>query len=359
MYDKFQRRCFDLARLGIGSTLVNPPVGSIIVNSKNMVLGEGWHKKFGTAHAEVNAVGEALLRHQDFSKDSIFVSLEPCFHHGKTPPCVDLILKYRFKQVIITSIDPNPKVSGKSIEKLNSNNIKTKYDKKLTNTATLLDNPFNEKTLIPFYIHNKLKRPFIVLKWAESQDGFMGKENERIQISNQFSKRLVHKMRAECDAILVGTNTISVDNPELNNRFFYGKSPKRIVLDKNLKLNSKFNVFDKSLETIVFTNTSSNINEDADNLVYQKIDFNDNPLSEMLTILYQMNIGVLLVEGGQKLLKSFIKQGLWDRAYVIKSNEILRGGIPSPIISNSFFSNAEKLDDNTISFFKNQIPNQL
>jgi diaminohydroxyphosphoribosylaminopyrimidine deaminase / 5-amino-6-(5-phosphoribosylamino)uracil reductase len=359
MYSKFQRRCFDLARLGIGSTLLNPPVGSIIINSENKVIGEGWHRKFGTAHAEVNAVNDALESNQDFSKDKIFVSLEPCFHHGKTPPCVDLILKYQFKQVNVTAIDPNPKVLGKSIEKLVSNQIKVEYDENLIKPTILLQNPFSEKTLIPFFIHNELKRPFIILKWAESQDGYIGKENERIQISNHFAKRLVHKMRAECDAILVGTKTVLIDNPELNNRFYYGKSPKRVVIDKDLTLDTHFKVFDKSIDTIVFTNKSVNQSENQDNLDYQKIDFDENMLSTLLNVLYQKNIGVLLVEGGQKLLNSLIAQGLWDRAYIIKSEEILRGGITAPIISESVFSNEEKLGNNTIRYYKNQFAGKL
>jgi diaminohydroxyphosphoribosylaminopyrimidine deaminase / 5-amino-6-(5-phosphoribosylamino)uracil reductase len=353
MYSKFQRRCFDLARLGIGCTRQNPPVGSIIINKKSKVVGEGWHRKFGTAHAEVNAVNDALTQRQDFSEDTIFVSLEPCFHHGKTPPCVDLILKHQFNEVNITAIDPNPKVSGKSMDKLRSNKIKTKYDENLTPSISLLQNPYNEKTLVPFFIHNKLKRPFIILKWAESQDGFMGKEKEQIQISNQYSKRLVHKMRAECDAILVGTNTIFIDNPELNNRFFFGKSPIRVVLDKDNKLNQDAHVFDKAVETIVFTEKTLIKNENDDNLVYHNLDFDDNMLSKMLHTLYQKNIGVLLVEGGQKLLNSFIEKGLWDRAYILKSDEILRGGITAPLISEALFAHAEKLDNNNIRYFKN------
>jgi diaminohydroxyphosphoribosylaminopyrimidine deaminase / 5-amino-6-(5-phosphoribosylamino)uracil reductase len=358
MFNKFQRRCFDLARLGIGNTATNPSVGSIIVNNKNEVIGEGWHRQFGSAHAEVNTVNDALERHQDFSKDTIFVSLEPCFHHGKTPPCVDLILKHQFNEVNITAIDPNPKVLGKSIEKLTSNKINVKYDENLTPLTSLLHNLYNEKTLVPFFIHNQLKRPFIILKWAESQDGFMGKENEQIQISNQFSKRLVHKMRAECDAILVGTNTILIDNPELNNRFFFGKSPMRVVLDKERKLNHIANVFDKSVETIVFTEHILNQNGNEHNLEYQKLDFDDFMLPNMLSILYQKNIGVLLVEGGQKLLNSFIEKGLWDRAFVLKSDEILRGGIAAPLLSEALFAHTEKLDNNTIRYFKNNISSQ-
>jgi diaminohydroxyphosphoribosylaminopyrimidine deaminase / 5-amino-6-(5-phosphoribosylamino)uracil reductase len=355
MFNKFQRRCFDLARLGIGNTRQNPPVGSVIVNNKKEVIGEGWHRKFGSAHAEVNAVDDALVQHQNFSEDTIFVSLEPCFHHGKTPPCVDLILKYQFNEVNITAIDPNPKVLGKSMDKLRSNNIKIKYDENLTNPQSFLQNPYNEKTLAPFFIHNQLKRPFIILKWAETQDGFMGKENEQIQISNQYSKRLVHKVRAECDAILVGTNTVLTDNPELNNRFFFGKSPIRVVLDKEQKLSKKSHVFDKSVETIAFTEEVFNENESEDNLVYHKIDFDDNLLPNILSVLYQKNVGVLLVEGGQKLLNSFIEKGLWDRAIILKSEEILRGGIAAPVISEAMFAHDEKLDNNTIRYFKNPL----
>jgi diaminohydroxyphosphoribosylaminopyrimidine deaminase / 5-amino-6-(5-phosphoribosylamino)uracil reductase len=257
MYSKFQRRCFDLARLGVGKTLLNPPVGSIIVDVNNTVIGEGWHEKFGQAHAEVNAVDDAIKFKNDFNKDTIYVSLEPCFHYGKTPPCVDLILEHKFKIVNITAIDPNPKVSGKSKEKLTTNHIKIEYDENLNNLSQNQLNPYFENTLTPFFIQNRFKRPFIILKWAESGDGFIGKENEQIQISNQYSKRLVHKMRSESDAILIGTNTVLIDNPELNNRFYFGKSPKRVIIDKTLKLKKDFMVFDNSIDTIVFTEKNS------------------------------------------------------------------------------------------------------
>jgi diaminohydroxyphosphoribosylaminopyrimidine deaminase / 5-amino-6-(5-phosphoribosylamino)uracil reductase len=354
MYHKFQRRCFDIARLGIGATLTNPPVGSIIVKNGKTIIGEGWHRKFGEAHAEVNAVADAMRENSDFTEDIIYVSLEPCFHYSKTPPCVDLILKHQFKEVNITAIDPNPKVLGKSTEKLLSNNIKLKYDTNLNNLTTILRNPYNEKTLIPFLIHNQLKRPFIILKWAESQDGFMGKENKQIQISNQFSKRLVHKMRAECDAILVGTKTVLIDNPKLDNRFFFGKSPKRVIFDRSLKLEHSLNIYDKSVDTIIFTEKIVKKNDSEENLTFHQLEFDKDMLPNMLSVLYHKNVGVLLVEGGEKLLTSFIDQGLWDRACVIKSGEILRGGLQSPKISEVFFSSQEKLDDNAIHFYKNE-----
>jgi diaminohydroxyphosphoribosylaminopyrimidine deaminase / 5-amino-6-(5-phosphoribosylamino)uracil reductase len=359
MYSKFQRRCFDLARLGIGKTLLNPPVGSIIVDTNNMVVGEGWHEKFGQAHAEVNAVNDAIKLKDDFKKDTIYVSLEPCFHYGKTPPCIDLILEHKFEIVNITVIDPNPKVSGKSKEKLETNHIKIEYDENLNNLSQNQLNPYFEKTFTPFLIQNRFKRPFIILKWAESCDGFIGKEDEQIHISNQYSKRLVHKLRAECDAILVGTNTIFIDNPELSNRYYFGKSPKRVIIDRTLKLTNDFIVFDNSIETIVFTEKNSSEYENQSNLNYQKIDFNENMLTNMLDILFQKNVGVLLVEGGQKLLKSFIEIGLWDRAYIFKSVEILRGGIPAPNLSESFFSKEELLGNNTIRYYKNQFPVNL
>jgi diaminohydroxyphosphoribosylaminopyrimidine deaminase / 5-amino-6-(5-phosphoribosylamino)uracil reductase len=352
-FSKFQRRCFDLARLGIGKTLLNPPVGSIIVDTDNKVIGEGWHKQFGEAHAEVNAINDALNLKSDFKNDMIYVSLEPCFHYGKTPPCVDLIIEHKLKSVNITAIDLNPKVSGKSKEKLESNHIKIEYDKNLNFLTQNQQNRYCEKTLTPFFTQNQFKRPFIILKWAESSDGYIGNSEYRQQISNQYSKRLVHKIRSESDAILVGTNTVFVDNPELNNRFYFGKSPKRVIIDKTLKLNKNFNVFDESIETLVFTEKTLPHNDKQTSLIYQQIEFDDDFFNTMLNMLFQRNIGVLLVEGGQKILNSFLQRGLWDRAYVFKSAEILRGGTNAPTIQESFFLHQEMLDDNIIRYYRN------
>jgi diaminohydroxyphosphoribosylaminopyrimidine deaminase / 5-amino-6-(5-phosphoribosylamino)uracil reductase len=317
------------------------------------------------AHAEVNAVNDVPFDFHHNNNNSILVSLEPCFHVGQTNPCVDLILDKGFKKVSIATIDPNPKVSGKSIDKLISNQVKVEYRHNYYNTLDNHENYHFEKTLAPFFINIKSQRPFIILKWAESQDGFIGIENERVQISNDYSKRLVHKWRSESDAILVGTNTAQIDNPALNNRFYYGKSPKRVVFDKNLNLDPKLHLFDNTVQTFVFTEKERACIEENINTKFVQLPFDEHFLPRMLDVLFKEKIGILLVEGGEKVLTSFIKSGLWDRAYVIKSTKkmdetmpqtppILRGGIKAPFIPVSFFSHSEKLDDNTIHYFKNK-----
>ncbi len=342
------RRCFDLARHSvIAGASPNPSVGAVIVSANDSIIGEGWTSPFGGAHAEVNAVASVKLSDRHLlSSSTIFVSLEPCAHFGQTPPCVDLILAEKIPHVVIAYSDPNPKVAGKSIEKLKQNGV---------SVDILTPKDKNKENSLDHFFRNILSnRPYITLKWAETADGFIGMSNETVAISNVFAKRLVHKWRAESDAIMVGTNTVALDNPELTNRSHYGKSPMRVLLDKTRRLPLDLKIFDNSIQTRVYTEGSSEMNNEAEK-IYRHIPFDENLLKHVLDDLYSQNIGTLFVEGGAQLLSSFIEKGLWDEARVFKSEtiNIKKGGIAAPKIPSEYFEKKIQLLDNQLLIFRN------
>jgi diaminohydroxyphosphoribosylaminopyrimidine deaminase / 5-amino-6-(5-phosphoribosylamino)uracil reductase len=353
-------RCFDIARIGIGATSPNPSVGSVIV-SNNMIIGEGWTQKPGLGHAEVQAFvsiekeNEVLLE-----RSTIFVSLEPCFHYGRTAPCVNLILEKKISNIVIAFIDPNPKVKGRSVHKLKAEN-KNVY--LLDYKTARKENTYmlHLQTLNCFFTNIIHKRPHIILKWAESADEYISIDNERTEISNNLSKRLVHKWRSEVDGIMVGTNTALVDNPSLNNRYYFGKSPVRIILDRQGILPQNLSVFDNEHKTIIFTENKKKYENliDNDNCDVVEIDFNTNSIDTILSYLFSQNIATLLVEGGAKLLNSFIELNLWDEARVIKSAIVLRGGIQSPNLPKQLLKSSEQIDDNTVDFYFNDLEADL
>jgi diaminohydroxyphosphoribosylaminopyrimidine deaminase / 5-amino-6-(5-phosphoribosylamino)uracil reductase len=358
------QRSFDLAYLGNQKASPNPQVGSVIVY-KNEIIGEGWHQYYGGAHAEVNAVAsvEPSKKHL-IPESTIYVSLEPCFHFGKTPPCVELILNERIKKVIVAFKDPNPKVGGQSIQKLRLNDVKvTIYDFLSHNKDNTNNSIINVAE--PFFTNILQQRPYIILKWAESADGFIGIKNERTLISNELSKRLVHKWRSECDGILVGTNTAETDNPHLDNRFYFGKSPIRLVLDRTNRLAKAQHLFDNTQKTLIFSENTEGGNlslKKGDNIENIQLDFNSNWLETMMSELLKRKIGILLVEGGTHLINSFIENNLWDEARVIKSSHaLIKPEMPN--YSSKFYINAPKipefyrehdqlLDDNAVTFYK-------
>jgi diaminohydroxyphosphoribosylaminopyrimidine deaminase / 5-amino-6-(5-phosphoribosylamino)uracil reductase len=358
------RRSFELAHLGSQKTSPNPQVGSVIVY-KDEIIGEGWHQYYGGAHAEVNAVNsvEPYKRHL-IPESTIYVSLEPCFHFGKTPPCVELILKERIKKVIIAYKDPNPKVAGQSIEKLRLNGVDV-----IVYNLNPIDKYNAEKKTInvaqPFFTNILQQRPYIILKWAESKDGFIGIKNERTPISNDLSNRLVHKWRSECDGILVGTNTAETDNPHLDNRFYFGKSPVRLVIDRTQRLHSNLNIFDNVQKTLIFSENTEGDNlslKEGDNIENVQLNFNGNWFETMMSELLKRKIGIVLVEGGTHLINSFIEHGLWDEARVIKSFHVLlkpeissyssESCLRAPKISEFYKINDLLLDDNAVTFYR-------
>ena len=319
--EKYIRRCIELASNGLCNAAPNPMVGAVIVHN-GKIIGEGYHAKCGEGHAEVNAIrsvkDEILLK-----EATIYVSLEPCSHYGKTPPCADLIISKGIPRVVVGCIDPFSQVSGRGIRKLREAGIDV--------TVGVLEEEC--KNLIRrFVTFNTQKRPYITLKWAESADGYIDINRENgspVVLSTPVTSMYVHKQRAEHKAILVGRRTALLDNPSLTTRNWYGKNPLRLVIDRNLTLPAELKLFDHSTPTMVFTEKQKN---SEDNLEYVALDFSKDILPQICTVLYDRKIQSLLVEGGTTLLQSFIDSELWDEIFVEHSENVLYEGVKSPII---------------------------
>jgi diaminohydroxyphosphoribosylaminopyrimidine deaminase/5-amino-6-(5-phosphoribosylamino)uracil reductase len=340
----YMNRCIELARLGAGSASPNPMVGSVIVY-KDEIIGEGYHKKHGEAHAEVNAIA-AVKNAELLKKSTIYVSLEPCAHFGLTPPCSDLIIQKKIPKVVIGTIDPFAKVAGKGIEKLKKAGIEV--------VVGVLEKECQELNKRFFTFHEE-KRPYIILKWAQTLDGFIDIERtekefgEPTWITGKKALQRVHEIRAIEDAILVGTNTALKDNPSLTVRHCEGRNPVRIVLDNQLRLPERLNLFDGSTKTIVFNSLE---NKELNNTSYVKIDFGKEITRQILKELYQRNILSLIIEGGKRVLRSFIAENLWDEAHLFIGNKYFYNGIRSPQIKGKIVSK-EKIDDDKLIIYKN------
>ena len=317
-------RCIELARLGAGHVAPNPMVGAVLVH-EGRIIGEGYHKKFGEPHAEVNCINS--VDPDDFgliTASTLYISLEPCSHHGKTPPCVDLIISKKIPEVVIGCRDPFKEVSGKGIARLKAAGIKV--------IENVLEDACRELNKRFINFHEK-HRPYIILKWAQTSDRKIAPANRsRMNISNEFSRKIVHKWRSEEASILVGRNTAESDDPELNNRHWFGPNPLRLVVDMELRLPSSLKIFDKKIPTIVF-NTKQHSIEDSNfkGLHYYQVT-NDVRLPLQITnALYQLNVQSVLVEGGARLLQSFIDEGDWDEVRTITNNDMeLTEGISAP-----------------------------
>ncbi|MBK0378883.1 bifunctional diaminohydroxyphosphoribosylaminopyrimidine deaminase/5-amino-6-(5-phosphoribosylamino)uracil reductase RibD [Mucilaginibacter segetis] len=325
-HEIYMQRCLDLAVSGAGHVSPNPMVGAVIVH-EGKIIGEGYHQKYGEAHAEVNAVNKVInsyTNHHDLLKNStIYVSLEPCAHYGKTPPCADLIIKHQISKVVVGCRDPFPQVDGKGIEKL--------QDAGMEVIAGVLEQEcrwFNRR----FFTRVQKQRPYIILKWAQSADGYFAPaDGSQYWLTGPESKNLVHQWRAEEDAILVGKNTVLADNPQMNVRHAEGKSPKRVVIDRRLELSRDLNIYDQSIETLIFnevkTDMEGNIKfialEDFDRFVPQYVLFQ----------LYLQDIQSVIIEGGAYTLNTFIDAGLWDEARIFTASGILNSGLKAPVVS--------------------------
>ena len=318
-HEYFIDKCIRLARKGALEVSPNPMVGCVIVNDEE-IIGEGYHKEYGKNHAEVNAI-HSVKDKSELKNSILYVNLEPCCHHGKTPPCTDLIVKYNIPKVVIGCVDTFSKVSGQGIKKLKDNSVEVIYG--------VLEKDCIELNKRFFCYHIK-KRPYIILKWAKSKDNFIAPINQEkpFWMTSEKSKKLVHSWRAEEDAILVGRKTVVADNPSLTVRMCKGKNPIRIIIDKNLSLDKKSNVFDDQAETIVFNNIKSAI---IDKTTYLKTDF--NYLNEdILNQLYNRSILSLIVEGGTITINSFIEKNLYDEIRVFTTDKLLEKGINSPVL---------------------------
>jgi diaminohydroxyphosphoribosylaminopyrimidine deaminase/5-amino-6-(5-phosphoribosylamino)uracil reductase len=341
--EKYISRCIALAKNGLGTTYPNPMVGSVIVY-EGKIIGEGWHKKAGGPHAEVNAVNsvqdKSLLK-----KATIYVSLEPCSHFGKTPPCCDLIIKNKIPNVVIGTVDPNIMVAGNGIKKLIEAGVHV--------TVGILEDECNELNKRFFTFHQK-KRPYIILKWAQSQDGFIAPleklEKKPVWITNTYSRQLVHKWRTEEQAILVGTQTVIDDNPKLNSRDWQGNNPVRIILDQNNRIPKGNAVFDNQIKTIVFTNSKNTFSEE--NTTFEVIDFKQNIAEQIADSLYNHNIQSVIIEGGFRTLQTFIDADLWDEARIFRGQTTLGKGIQAPLLPKT---NSEKnlIDKDELTILRN------
>jgi len=333
------QRCLDLAALGLGKTYPNPMVGSVIVH-QGKIIGEGWHQKSGSAHAEVLAV--ASVKDKTLLKEStLYVSLEPCAHYGKTPPCAELIIKHRIPNVVVGCVDPFSKVSGKGIEMMRNAGANVKVG--------LLEEDC-ERSHKRFFTFHKKHRPYIILKWAETKDGFIApfeqESGKPFWITSSESKKLVHKWRTEEASILVGTNTVEKDNPALTTRLWEGNQPLRLIIDRRLRLSNDLHVFDDSVKTLVFT---EQIKENSESTEYQVIDFNTIH-QELMSQLYQRNIHSVIIEGGRETMQSFIDADLWDEARVFVGDKNLEKGIIAPQLDASYV-NEQRVSTDLLKYY--------
>lgn len=336
-------RCIQLAKNGLGTTYPNPMVGSVIVHD-GKIIGEGWHRKAGEPHAEVNAVNSVKDKSL-LSNATIYVSLEPCSHFGKTPPCCDLIIAHKIPNVVIGTMDPNSKVAGNGIKRLIENGVNV--------TVGILEKECNELNKRFFTFHNK-KRPYIILKWAESLDGFIApltKEKQApVWITNEFSRQLVHKWRSEEQAILAGTKTVLDDNPKLDVRDWWGENPIRIVLDRTGKITDDYAVNDKKTKTIFITELENLTS--SENRIYESSIFDIQLSEKIVAISYKHGIQSILIEGGSQTLQTFIDATIWDEARVFVGDTLLNKGIKAPVL-NSVASIVEKIKKDQLKIFTN------
>ena len=337
-HQKYMHRCLELAAKGLGQTAPNPLVGSVIVHNE-VIIGEGYHHKFGESLAEVNAIASVKDRSL-LSESTLYVNLEPCSHFGKTPPCADLIISKQIKRVVIGMQDPFAKVNGEGIKKLREAGIDVIVDVLKEECEEL------NKRFITFHTEN---RPYIILKWAQSFDGYMGREGENVRISNEESRMLNFQWRTEEDAVLVGSGTVIIDNPQLNVRDYPGRNPARIILDRSGRLSENLNIFDGSSRTIIVTTDKIKQYKNAEVIKVNAETF----IEDTLKNLHQLQIQSVIVEGGKNILDLFIKHDLWDEARVFVGNNELYNGIPAPIIKteNKFQTN---IGDNYLFTIFNQ-----
>ncbi len=337
------QRCIDLAQKGMGSVAPNPMVGALLVY-QDRIIGEGWHQQYGGPHAEVNCIQSVSIEDKDLIPQStLYVSLEPCNHYGKTPPCSDLIIQSQIKKVVIACADPFEKVNGSGIKKLVDNGVEV-ITGILERDATQLNKRF--------FIFHQQQRPYVILKWAKSADGYIAMpQGKPVKISNETTDKLVHKWRSEESAIVVGTNTVINDNPSLTTRNYPGKNPLRIFIDKRLSIDATYKILDNSTDTLILNlvkNEKLGVNE------FVLIQDETKLVEELLQLLYDKGIQSLIVEGGATLLQSFIERNLWHEARVIENTALyLQEGISSPELKNHIRFNHELFENDHINYYLN------
>jgi diaminohydroxyphosphoribosylaminopyrimidine deaminase / 5-amino-6-(5-phosphoribosylamino)uracil reductase len=345
-HDTYMERCFELALKGLGYVAPNPLVGCVIVKDEK-IIAEAYHMEYGKAHAEVNAI-LSLSENFDYSDCTLYVNLEPCSHQGKTPPCSDLIIKKNFKRVVISNVDTNPLVGGKGIERLKKAGIEVE--------AGILEKKGRELNKRFFTFHEK-QRPYIILKWAETNDGYISRlplpENKNENwITGAESKKLSHQWRAQEQAIMVGTNTVMSDDPQLTVRLSEGKNPLRIVLDRQLRIPDHANVFDESAPTLVFTDHDKASDK---NINYIRLNREKDLVETILFEAYKLNISSMIIEGGAKLLNAFIAKNFWDEARIFVNPAMnFMNGIEAPEFNKKAVS-PEKVGNDLLYTIKNPV----
>ena len=335
------RRCFELAKQGEGNVAPNPMVGAILVFN-DLIIGEGFHSEFGKEHAEVNCINSVANEHLHLiNQSTLYVSLEPCSHFGKTPPCTNIIIEKKIPKVVVGCQDSFLQVDGRGIEKLRKAGIEV--------ACPILEKEALDLNKRFFTFHTK-HRPYIILKWAQTANEMIAHNNySRLLISNDSTNRQVHKWRSEEASILVGTNTALQDNPSLTNRLWPGKNPIRLVIDSNLKIQATSNLLDGSVQTIVFNSIKQ---EEAGSILYYKILGNKSWVFQIIEALYQMNIQSLLVEGGANLLQSFIDENYWDETRIITNTVMeVSEGIKAPFLSNAEKYFSENIENDLIQYY--------
>jgi diaminohydroxyphosphoribosylaminopyrimidine deaminase/5-amino-6-(5-phosphoribosylamino)uracil reductase len=337
--NQFMRRALELATLGRGQVSPNPMVGCVIEHN-GRIIGEGWHQRYGEAHAERNAILSVKPQDEHLLPESTaYVTLEPCSHYGKQPPCADLLIDRRIKRVVCCNDDPNPLVGGQGFAKLRKAGIEVE-----TGVLNELGRELNAR----FFTFFEEERPYIILKWAETTDGFIAAAGGRpVKISGDRSHRLVHRWRSEEDAIMVGTNTARTDNPRLNTRLWPGKNPTRLVLDRNLTLPPDLYLFDGTQPTIVYHQVESQATTKHSTVVHSFA----HSLIDVLQDLHQRRIQSVLVEGGTTLLQSFMDAGLWDEMRVFRSRTMLGEGIKAPAVRGQLIQR-DRIGDDELSIYR-------
>lgn len=339
------QRCLELAVLGAGHVAPNPLVGSVLVHN-GRIIGEGYHRKYGGPHAEVNCINSVAAEDQHLISESvIYVSLEPCAHHGKTPPCADLIIRHKIQKVVVGCRDPFPEVDGKGIEKLRAAGIDV-----IVGVCEEAAMALNKR----FFTYHTAWRPYVTLKWAQTADGYIaGIPGERLLISHALTNRFVHKWRSEEAAILVGTNTAMQDDPQLNTRYWQGPDPVRLVVDLDLRLPSKLKLFNGDTRTIVF-NAMKHGEEEG--VFFYEVERRKELIPQLLQALFKLRLNSVLVEGGAVLLQSFIDAGLWDEAKVITNTALTAAtGLPAPQLAQAEMVHTEQIQTDIIQVFSRPV----
>lgn len=342
----YMQRCLDLAQNGLREAMPNPSVGAVLVHN-GRIIGEGFTSPFGGPHGEVNCMNSIKEEDSHLVKEAtLYVSLEPCSHYGKTPPCCDLIIQQQIPNIVIGTLDPNEKVAGNGLRKLQEAGKNV-----ITGILEKECREFNRR----FFTFHEKKRPYIILKWAESADGFLSpsphtrSDNKKpVWITNKYSRQLVHKWRSEEMSILAGTQTVIDDNPSLDVRDWTGKNPVRIILDRTNRISCEYSVKNNKIKTIVLTETPNLTN--LENCLYEIVSFDTNLTQAIIEALYRHNLQSVIIEGGRHTLQSFIDNRLWDEARIFKGTVKFNEGIPAPVLYATLSERQAIIDDELLIF---------